>query len=356
MARAFCHFYGFTTYYVVMLTRSRIMAIFALLIGTALIALGALLPVVAPATQPLPLDLRATTLTMDDPEAEIGTGYLNGPEKEEHPIILAPVTRQFHVTQSDPSDDKFVSVRVGASTHRKDIEDDLDSLLSAEIFSYRVDRRSGAAVGDSGQIADFPATPPHDTPMEGNWIKFPEGAEQTSYDYYDYTLRRAMPAEFDREETRQDADGNDVTVNVYKQQIPPTNVAEKYGNIRNQINIPEGVEIPLPPNTAPIAQLFHSAEREIVVEPKSGLLVGMTEHTRDEYMVRDEAGILVPVQLLLDFNGKSTPQVESQMLTQASKFISGMQSKWWSVALLVLGVIVTVVSLYFAFRPRRSAE
>ncbi|QNH96611.1 DUF3068 domain-containing protein [Corynebacterium anserum] len=339
-----------------MLTRSRLIAILALLVGTALIALGALLPIVAPATKLLPLDLRSTTLTLDDPEAEIGPGFLNGPEKEQHPTVIAPVVRQFHVTQSDPSDDKSMSVRVGASTHREDIEDDLDSLLSAEIFSYRVDRRSGQAVDDSGQIADFPASPPHDTPMEGNWIKFPENSEQSSYDYYDYTLRRAFPAQFDREETRQDSQGNRVTVNIYKQVIPPTNVAEKYGNIRNQMNIPKEMDIRLPPNTAPIAQRFHSAEREIAVEPKSGLLVGMTEHTRDEYMVRDEAGLLVPVQLLLDFNGKTTPQVESSMLTQASDFISGLQAKWWSIGFLVAGGIVTVIALYFAFRPRKASR
>lgn len=364
---------------VLMLSRLRILALFALLCGVVLLVAGAFLPRFLPADEPTPLDLNATTISFEDPAATVGPAYLQGRENSDsagaesqaensangadqetggvdEKAKKAPVVRQFHMTQGAPADDKEASGRVGVSTRRDDVDDDLDALLDAQVFTFRVDRHTGEVVGKTGQVADTPATPPTETPMEGNWVKFPQKAEQTSYDYFDYTLRKAYPAEFVREETRTDSFGKDVKVYVYKQEIEPTKVADSYEGFRNEIALPDDADVTVAEGEPQVAHLYHSVQRELVVEPQTGLLVGGEEHTTDEYMAKDADGKLVPVQMLLDFHGKTTSKTESRMLAQAGEMTHTTNSRTWSLALIAAGVIVSAVSLFFVFRSTKRKK
>ena len=336
---------------VLMLSRQRILALFALLGGVLLLATGAILPRFLPVDEPTPLDLGATTISLEDPAATVGEGYQPGerePQERE-----APVVRQFHLTQGAPADETKVSGRVGVTTRREDVDDDLNALLEAQVYTFRADRFSGEVVGGTGQVADTPATPSVEVPMQGAWAKFPQNAQQEAYDYFDYTLRASFPAEFSREEVRKDSAGRDVTVYIYEQRIDSTNVAESYQGIRNEIALPEGVEVDVAEGQPRVAQLYHSATRELAVEPASGLIVGVTEHTTDEYKVRGADGQLQPVQTLLDFEGKTAPEAEAQLLTQAAKAAESPNATMWSLALIAAGVMVSAVSLFFVVRPQR---
>lgn len=320
-----------------MLSRSRTIALLFLALGIALAVAGAALPKVLTESKPVPLDLSSSTLALEDPAATIGPNY-QGMDKDKP--VKAPVLRQFNMTLGQPATDEEASARVGVATHRKDVKDDLQSLLDAQVFSYRVDRFSGEAMGATAKVADTPVMPSSDVAMEGFWAKFPENTEKGSYDYFDVTLRQALPAKFDREETRTTDAGHDVPVYVFRQEIEAASVKENYEGIRNEITDRE---------TGEKAQLFHEGWREIAVEPNSGMIVGVEEDVTDAYRVDGRE-----VQTLLEFHGRTSENNNRKMLQQAMEIGNERELKTWRVALAVIGVIVAAVSLVVVVRPSRA--
>ena len=73
------------------------------LIGVALITVGVMLPKVVSNDKAVPLDLAATTLTLNDPAAVIGPNYQGLDGKED---VTAPVNRQFKITLEEPATDE----------------------------------------------------------------------------------------------------------------------------------------------------------------------------------------------------------------------------------------------------------
>lgn len=314
------------------------------LIGVALITVGVMLPKVVSNDKAVPLDLAATTLTLNDPAAVIGPNYQGLDGKED---VTAPVNRQFKITLEEPATDEEASARVGVTTARTDVEDDLESLLDAQVWSFTVDRRTGEAKGNA-KVSDTPATPATDGEIAGYWAKFPQGTEQRSYDYFDMTLRRALPAEFTGTRNVTTADGREHELYVFRQEIPATSVAKEYAGVRNTITV-EGED-----GKPQRAQLFHEGWRELAVEPKSGLLVSVEENVKDTY--RDDSG--KDVQNLLQFHGKTPQRVTQSMLDQAMEVSGQRHTDKWGVALIVAGVIVAAASVVLVLwrRAKRRAE
>ncbi len=319
-----------------MLSRTRILALLALMVGVALVIAGILLPKMVSSEHVVPLELKATTLRLQDPQATVGSNYRAGEEGD----ITAPVARQFNISLGEPATEDQASARVGVSTYREDTEDDLKSLLDAQVFSFRVDRITGQAVDGAGKVADTPVVPSSEVAMEGYWAKLPANAERTTYDYFDVTLRTALPAEFNREETRTASDGTDMPVYVYRQEIEPRSVREQYQGIRNEITDPESGET---------AQLMHGGWREITVEPKSGLIVGVEEDIRDTYQLDGKE-----IQTLLAFHGRTYAEDELQMLQQAQSVGTDKNISTWRTILLAAGALVIVISLVLVFRRSNS--
>jgi len=314
------------------------------LIGVALITVGVMLPKVVSNEKAVPLDLAATTITLNDPAAVIGPNYQGLDGKKD---VTAPVNRQFKINLEEPATDEEASARVGVTTARTDVKDDLKSLLDAQVWSFTVDRRSGEAKGGA-KVSDTPATPATEGEIAGYWAKFPQGTEQRSYDYFDMTLRRALPAEFTGTRTVTTADGHDHELYVFRQEIPATSVAKEYAGIRNTITVEGGDGKPQR------AQLFHEGWRELTVEPKSGLLVGVEEDIKDTY--RDDSG--KEVQNLLKFHGKTPQRVTSSMLDQAMEVSGQRHTDKWGLALIVAGVIVAAASVVLVLwiRAKRRAR
>ncbi|WP_296212618.1 DUF3068 domain-containing protein [uncultured Corynebacterium sp.] len=313
------------------------------LIGVALITVGVMLPKVVSNEKAVPLDLAATTITLHDPAAEIGPNY-RGPDGKKE--LTAPVNRQFKITLEEPATEEEASARVGVTTARTDVEDDLESLLEAQVWSFTVDRRSGEAKGGA-KVSDTPATPATDGEIAGYWAKFPQGTEQRSYDYFDMTLRRALPAEFTGTRNVTTADGHEHELYVFRQEIPATSVAKEYAGIRNTITV-EGED-----GKPQRAQLYHEGWRELTVEPASGLLVSVEEKVKDTY--RDSSG--KDVQNLLKFHGKTPQSVTQSMLDQAMEVSGQRNTDKWGVALIVAGVIVAAASVVLVLwlRVKRRA-
>lgn len=317
-----------------MLSKSRIVAIFALGLASTLIAVGILLPRLFPEETPVPLGLQHTTLSLRDPKATVGTGYLAlGEDKK----ITAPVVRQFNIELGEPASENEATARVGVSNSRENVKDDLESLLDAQVYSYRLNRVTGQAVGDA-KVSDTPATPPSKTSMPGYWAKFPIDTQQQTYDYFDWTLRQAFPAHFKGTETHQTTDGKDMQVYLFHQDIEPTKVSDRVASFRSSIH-----------KDAKRAELHHGGWREIAVEPQSGLIVGVEEHIKDDYRAKGK-----PVDVLLEFNGRTTESTEAGMLDQAESLGGKRSTEAWGTGLIIAGAVILVVSLVVALRRGRG--
>lgn len=304
--------------------------LFTFLIGCALIAAGLLVPKLVPNDKPIPLDLNARTLALTDPAATIGPAYQGLDAKTN---ITAPVIRQFNLTLEGPASEDSASARVGVTTSRSDVSDDLQSLLEAQIWSFKIDRISGEARGNA-KVSDTPATPPADRPIQGVWAKFPQKTEQKSYDYFDVTLRRALPAQFTGTREVTTSQGEKVQLYVFRQDIKSQSVAESYPGLRNTVTVDVN-------GTPTQGFLHHSGWRELTVEPESGLLVGVEENIEDVYL--DRSG--KQIQDLLKFHGKTNQGTQEAMLEQALSTSGHRNTFTWGLALVVAGVIVAAASL-----------
>lgn len=320
-------------------SKSRITAVFALLAAVALFTVGVILPKVVSEDKPIPLDLTATTITLTDPAATVGQGYQIGADNPQ--ALLAPVNRQFNIALNQPATETTASARVGVTTARGDLGDDLESLLSAEVWTFTVNRLTGETEG-TAKVSDTPATPPVEMPIDGLWAKFPQHTEQHSYDYFDATLRKSIPAEFQGTINQSDSHGNDVELYVFRQEIEPTNVAELYAGVRNRTNVDkEGKQVE--------GFLHHGGWRELQVEPRSGLIISVEEEISDVYVSAEGEEL----EELLRFHGKTQQSTQDAMMKQAMDTFEERGINKVGVALMVVGAIVAAVSLLVALWPRR---
>ncbi|MDO4909088.1 MAG: DUF3068 domain-containing protein [Corynebacterium sp.] len=258
-----------------MLPKTRIVSAICLGFGLLFLVLGILIPRYVTNDGRLPLNIANTTMRIVDSEHA--------------------VTRQVHVEFLEPADRNSVTVRAGLATY-KDNGESLDDLYTAEVWSYRLDRFSGLSLGPA-TISSELASPTAQDSITGLWLKFPTNAQQTMYQYFDYTLRQPRQAIFDREEVR---DGR--TIYFYHQHIEPTNVALLYdGTLNTSIIDDEDT------------YLFHTAEREIAVDQKTGLIIGVREQVHDYY--GDSNG--QEKQDVLTFDGETPTDLQETFLAQA---------------------------------------
>lgn len=373
-----------------MLSKPRILAVCGLGLAALLITLGLLAPRFAAAQFSVPLDFPATTIVLTDPAATVpaqaaagtpaetaatpgATGTARpgtaagasqapaaasgdaGPADASQPdaaqpvpaprstsaegSVTAPVVRQFAITLGQPATETTASARVGITTFRSDVREDFPSLISAEVWSFRVDRETGEAIGDIS-IADAPATPATDVRIPGYFAKFPAGAQQRSYPFIDVTVRKAFDAAFVRSETAQLPGGGSRELFIYRQDIPPTPVPAT-GNATP-------LEVP-GPGGAP-ARLTHSGWRELAVDPRTGLIVGVEEDVKDAYVTPEGR----TVSTALAFHGSTPAQQRAETLEAAEPVGSGLHLAAWRAPLLVAGGILAVICLVVAFRPQRA--
>ncbi|HIW90589.1 MAG TPA: DUF3068 domain-containing protein [Candidatus Corynebacterium avicola] len=358
-----------------MLPRSRVVAVLALGLGCILFAVGLALPAMVPPDRAVPLSLEQRQLTMQDDEAEVGPSYLvngaggedgsNGAdgaddaEGDQPQTETVPVTKTYAVSLGEPADEDSASATVGVTSVRDDLADagtdgtagtdsadgadaetqNPESLLDAEVWSYRLDRHSGASLGE-GKVADVPGSPAAATEVSGQWLSFPRDTEQQRYQVFDNLLRRTMPATFVQTE---DVDGDEVY--VFRQEFDNEPVAESNpGYFRNA---PAAVG----DADAQDAQLVRSGTREFRVEPTSGMIVSVTEDLRDAYVSGGEE-----TELLTAFAGSTPDDVRGELLDQAVELGRDRPTRQWGLALTVTGAIVALGCAVVALRPQRRTS
>ncbi|WP_245557345.1 DUF3068 domain-containing protein [Corynebacterium terpenotabidum] len=335
-----------------MLPKSRVLAFLALGVGCVLLGAGLLLPRLVDAERPLPLDLSQTSLSVTDPAATIGKAFLAGAAEDDPDTITGPVSRNLSVSVGAPVDEDATAVTVGVSTLRDDMAESLGdqaALLEAEVWSMRVDRNDGSVAGDV-KVADTLGTPAGDAEIDGQWLAFPRDTAQETYQFFDRLLRRSLPADFDRVE---EIDGREVY--VFRQTLsaePVLTANPRYAWLTQTVTTPaetddEGVETA--PATSTVSTLHRSGTREITVEPTSGMIVSVREDTRDYYAAADGA----ETGLLLDLHGETSEEERDALLDQAVEVGEDRPVSMWSLALTVIGAIVTVAAGFVALRPQR---
>lgn len=322
-----------------MLPKSRIVAILSIGLGLAMILWAVLAPRLVHNEAKMPLDLEQSTFTLRDDSARsrlLADGRM----------LDVPVERQTHMEILPPADGDIATLRVGVTDSRVNQQADLDRLISASVWSLTIDRTTGEVTG-SASVTDQLASQPREVPVNGYWLKFPADAQQTTYDAFDVTLRDVVPAVFEESYER---GGREIY--VYRQNIEPTNVAQKYASFLNttQLDVPisenagEAVEAPAESDQQQ-AYLFHSGTRDIHVDRVSGLIVNVDESIEDYY--GDAEGN--KLEDVLTFNGAMSDEDVDAMISQASGVSDGALAKIINYIVLAAGISLTIVGALYAF-------
>lgn len=301
-----------------MLPKSRIISALTVGLGVMLLAWGLLAPYFLHFDGRMPLDLRNTTFTLTDDQAKTRI-----PQQDK--VVTVPVTRQYHAEFMDPVDTNSVTARIGVTTMRESNQQDLDRLIDATVWSYRLDRYTGNPLTPA-TMADQPASPAKQVPVDALWVKFPVNASQSTYQVFDVTLRKAVPAEFQEELQIQGR-----KVYRYHQKIEPTNVAMSYAGPFNTKTL-EGGEP---------GYLFHSGTRDYFVDQKSGLVVDIHEKIDDFYGTK--TGVKKEQALL--FDATMSEESRNEMLSQAENISDGKAFTIATWVALGLGAVVLLLGL-----------
>ena len=300
-----------------MLRFSRSLAALVAGVGIALVVAGMLAPRVLLSGERLPLALGDATWTITDPD-----GMRAGES--------APVTRQLHLEVMEPSGDERAAIRVGDSVRAGEAPGDFENLVSATTWSYELDRVSGEALSPAQAQVVF-AMPAAQVAVNGVWLKFPSPAPASDVDVFDPVLRGSAVARF---VDTQEIGGR--TVNRYRQTVAPTNIAQRYADPRNTLTI-DGER----------TGFTHAAERELLVDEQTGVVVGINERVDDYYADAEGNG----VQNVLTYDGR----MDEAQVTELVQRVGQAQPKaanpllWWIVTgvgavLALVGLIGSVVS------------
>ena len=305
-----------------MLPTSRILSVLLAGVGAALVVAGLLAPNVLLSGNRLPLALGEATWTITDP---------NGTRDGE----AAPVTRQLHMEIQEPSDSDTASVRVGDTLRAGESGSDFNDLLTASTWSYAVDRVTGAATGpaETQLVMGMPAT---QLPIDGAWLTFPAPATQDTVEVFDPVLRGSAPAEFAGEE---EIAGR--TVYRYSQHIAPTNVAMRYADPRNTLTI-DGER----------TFLHHAADREILVDQETGVVVGIDEKVDDFYADAEGTG----AQNVVTYDGVMDRQDVEKLVQKVGDAQTAAADRGLWRVLAWVGAALTLAGLAGALRPGRAAR
>lgn len=311
-----------------MLPKSRILSSLLLGLGVALLVAGLVAPRFFHADGRLPLDLEATTWTLQDPEAQ---SRLN--TDPDGRVLDVPVTRQLHLEVQNPADEDEATVRIGETLMRESRQEDLDRLITASVWNYRMDRLTGEATTPA-TLTDQLASPTAEVDIDGYWLKFPTHAEQTTYDVFDSLLREARPAVFEEE-----LDMGGRIVYRYRQEIEPTNVAQLYAGLGNTTIFAEE------DGSTTQGYLFHSATRDIFVDQVSGMVVEIRESVDDYYGTADGERR----EQVLAFEGEMPEEQVNALLEQAATISDVTVSQTVRWVIVGIGAVLSLIGLAGVF-------
>ncbi len=307
-----------------MLPMSRLLSSLLLGVGVALLVAGLVAPRFLPEDARLPLGLEATTYTLVDDAAD--TRLMTDPDGR---VVTAPVTHQLHMEIQNPSDADTATLRIGETYMRGSQQEELDRLISAEVWSYGIDRTTGAATTPA-TLTDQLASPVSEVDVDGVWLKFPSDAQQTTYEVFDPQLRETRPAEFVEE-----LEMNGRSVYRYRQEIGPTDLSTLYESPFNVVTLPDFTEL----------HWFHSVTRDLLVDRVSGLVVEIREDIDSWYGAPESE----ERQQILRFEGRMPQEQIDTLLDEASAVRDPGTSGTIRWVVVGVGGVLTLIGLAGAF-------
>jgi hypothetical protein len=205
-----------------------------------------------------------------------------------------------------------------------------NKLVSATTDRVAFDRRTQRAVNCCGEHVNGDKLAHH----QGIEYKFPFGAKKQTYNYFDTSLRRATPMEFQGEEKL-------AGLNVYRyaQSIDPTKVAE--------LDVP-GRLLGRPEPAVP-ADRIYSNTRTVWVEPASGVIVKGQEEQLSKVRARQGSGELVVTDATLVFTNETVDE-QADKASEVRRSIAVLTVVGPLVSAL-LGIVLLVIGALLLRRP-----
>ncbi|MEN3307606.1 MAG: hypothetical protein V7603_3808 [Micromonosporaceae bacterium] len=231
---------------------------------------------------------------------------------------------------------KAVVWNVFTQTRRSDTGD----VISSSNGRIAMDRVTGAAVAWNGECyADQlgQACQASNIAYSGQLYAFPFNTRKTTYQYYDITLRKALPIEYQGTETVKG-----LTTYRFTQVVP-----------ERQLTVDSATLDFLAGSLAPGAtggSMWYSATRTVWVEPVTGSVVNYAEE--QHRTLRTDSGASV---VLLDAKFQYTPQTLTEVARQTSDgrlLLVGL-GRWVPVALIVLALAALVSGFLLTRRAAR---
>lgn len=291
-------------------------------VGAALLVVALLLRFyIAPALTKAPLDQYtitravapgATYLDLSTPGGAIEQGDLHATR-----VVKGDA-------QAGDSDTAVWEVFVG-------IETTTDDLVTASTDRVAFDRTTSEAENCCAENVNGDSEVRH----EGIEYKFPFDAKKQTYQYFDTSLRRATPMEFEAEE---ELEG----VNVYRyvQRIEPTKIDE--------LDVP-GELLGRSEPSVPVDRMYSNV-RTVWVEPASGVIVKGQERQLSRLVGRDGTGEATITDAVLTFTDETVRQ-QADTAADARRTLNILQVVG-PLSFAVLGVLLFALGLVLA---RRSA-
>lgn len=312
-------------------------------IGAVLAGLGAFL-LVAGLLLPLLVVPRLEVAPLDQSSDTISTGtvdYLDidaGEQRTDRDLVVLQRVRgdteagtsdvavyDYFTRLTDPAD----TTPVGDGTAEQ------AQLITASDTTVPFDRTSGAAVDDPPEYGG-----PDD--LEGQQFKLPfDVQEDGGYELFDATLRQAVPLQRDGEETVQGLD-----VWRYTASVEPTPIGEPLTLPGSLAGRAEDVT----------AQAVYSDERTVLVEPRTGVIIDVSDNPLQELRVGGVDGELVATALDASFS-RDDDSVAASVET-ATDARSGLRlvGTILPIVLVVLGLLLLAVGIPMGLRGGRDPD
>jgi hypothetical protein len=271
----------------------------------------------------IPLDLD-TTLISDGSGTALDPASFSG----EHLVVdeNVPLVSQQQIDVENPANADVVTLQVGTSVRRTDMQKDT-GLLLAIVDTVTLNRRTAMAVSDEthpGGAIQKPRSigdenPPTNIalPHEGLSYRFPFHTEKQTYQYFDPIAQKAFDANYIGEE-----DVNGMTTYKFTQNVgydadgklaDPVKYPSLYANDEDGKATTTAEKWGIPgddPDEKITMTRYYAAQKIFWVDPVSGTIVKKDEHA-NHYWARDA---LKPEVTVADYKLTSTEAtVESQV-------------------------------------------
>lgn len=307
-----------------------------------LVVAAALALVITPLLSKLPFDLDPPETTLEAPGATfVQAKLVNGVPQigVERGTLRATTGIQPDAGASAELTGALANKAVVWNVYQSVNRADTDEVISASQSRIALDRRSGAAADWRGQCYTDQADEPcqgGSAQYSGHLYAFPFGTEKKTYQYYDSTLRTALPLTYGGTET---VEG--LTVYRFEQVVseqPATMDSDLVGTL---------LAVFAPGATSGTVQ--YRASRTLWVEPVTGSIVDYRD--RQHRVLVADTGVRTT---LMDAEFRYTPETRATVVDEAAGGRTTLRFLGWyaPIGLAVLGLLLMAAG-YLLVRPTR---